>query len=281
MIIAVTGAKGYAGSQIAAYLESQGDEVVELVRNPDATSLRQQLKFELGTRIDPLEFQSRGIECLVHVAYDFRQIDWDQIRKINYEGSISLFDSFLEGGGKNCCYISTVAAWPGCKSMYGRVKLMTEEAAIKRNFWVIRPGLIRGGSQGGIVGTMLKLVRKFPAVPIIGYGLKCLYPVRTEELSRIVSKFTRISHDDSSESIIVAAHRQAMSLDEVVREMIQEHHLKRRILIPVPWRLAWLTLKSLEKLGISIGLRSDSVISLMNQDPNPPFCDLTEFINCS
>jgi hypothetical protein len=71
--------------------------------------------------------------------------------------------------------------------------------------------------------------------------------------------------------------RQAMSLDEVVREMIQEHNLKRRILIPVPWRLAWLILKSLEKLGISIGLRSDSVISLMNQDPNPPFLDLTNF----
>jgi nucleoside-diphosphate-sugar epimerase len=267
MKIAVTGAQGYLGSQISQRLRSEGHEVFELVRRPSGS--QHQIEFSLGEPIDPTVFSSRGIESLIHVAYDFRQTEWDSIRRVNYEGSLALFDSFKQGGGRYGVYVSTIAAWEGCRSLYGKAKLLTEKATMDRGFWILRPGLIRGGTPGGIVGTMLRFLRRLPAVPVIGYGLKCLYGVRVGPLCDAVSRMAVRHPKDTIDALVIAADEVPMSLDEVLRETITEQGIGRRILIPCPWQLVWAGIRSLEVLGISIGLRSDSVISLMNQDPNP------------
>ena len=41
--------------------------------------------------------------------------------------------------------------------------------------------------------------------------------------------------------------------------------------MPVPWRLVWLALKSLELAGARPGFRSDSLISMVYQNPAPSF----------
>ena len=41
--------------------------------------------------------------------------------------------------------------------------------------------------------------------------------------------------------------------------------------LPLPWRAIWLGLKILELLGIATPFRSDSVISLVRQNPKPDF----------
>lgn len=267
MRIAVTGAQGYLGSEVSQKLRSEGHEVFELVRRPSGSP--HQIQFSLGEPIDPSAFASRGIESLVHVAYDFRQTDWDSIRRINCDGSIELFNAFKKGGGRIGIYVSSIAAWEGCRSLYGRAKLLTETSAIDHGFWILRPGLIRGGTPGGIVGTMLRFLRKLPAVPVIGYGLKCLYGVRVDPLCEAVSKMAVRSPRDREDALVIAAEEMPMSLDEVLRETLVEQRLGPRILIPCPWQPVWAVIRFLEVLGISIGLRSDSVISLMNQDPKP------------
>lgn len=116
---------------------------------------------------------------------------------------------------------------------------------------------------------MLRFLRKLPAVPVIGYGLKCLYGVRVGPLCEAVSRMAIRSPRDDNDALVIAADEVPMSLDEVLRETIAEQGLGRRLLIPCPWQLVWVAIRVLERLGIPIGLRSDSVISLMNQDPNP------------
>ena len=272
MKIAVTGAQGYLGGEITKRLRSEGHEVFELVRRP--TGSPDQIPFTLGENIDPSIFQSRGIKSLIHVAYDFQQTDWDSIQRINVEGSMALFNAFKAGGGLHGVYISTVAAWDGCQSMYGKAKLLTEKAATGHGLWIVRPGLIRGGAPGGIVGTMLRFVRKLPAVPVIGYGLKCLYPIRIDPLCKVISSISLRNPADEKDALVIAADPEPLSLDDVVREMIEEHQLGRRLLIPIPWQAAWLSLRVMESVGVSIGLRSDSVVSLMNQDPKARVRDL-------
>jgi hypothetical protein len=41
--------------------------------------------------------------------------------------------------------------------------------------------------------------------------------------------------------------------------------------VPVPWRLIWAPLRLAEALRLPLKFRSDSVISLVNQDPHPDF----------
>jgi hypothetical protein len=42
-------------------------------------------------------------------------------------------------------------------------------------------------------------------------------------------------------------------------------------LVPVPWRAVWLALKTAETLGVRLNFRSDSLVSLINQNPHPDF----------
>ncbi len=275
MRVAVTGARGYAGSHIVEGIERRGHEVVELVRRFSPNAIRHQLIFDLREGISVESLRGEGIEALVHVAYDFRPTTYEEIRRVNYEGTVRLLEAFGAAGGRRAVYISTVASYEGCRSHYGRVKLETEKAALSRGYWVVRPGLIRGGTPGGIVGTMLRLVKKLPVVPIIGYNVKCLYPVHSDELSCIVAQLIEQPPKDTEEALVIAAHPEALSLDDVVRDMIRSFRLKPRLLIPVPWQAAWFGLRTIERFGLFVGLRSDSVISLMNQDPHPPFRDLS------
>jgi nucleoside-diphosphate-sugar epimerase len=268
--VAVTGARGYAGSHIAAAIARRGHEVIELVRRPAEGATRPQLAFDLGRGLEPAAFCDAGIDTLVHVAWDFQPTRPEEIRRVNLEGSIRLFDAFEAAGGGTGVFVSTIAAYDGCRSHYGRIKREVERDAQRRGYWVVRPGLIRGGTPGGIVGAMLKVVRKSPVVPIIGYGRRVLNPVSAAELSEGIARLVEERPTDPAEALVVFAHPERLSLDQIVRELIAEQQLGRRLLVPLPWQPVWLGLRAAERLGVAIGLRSDSVISLMNQDPNPP-----------
>jgi nucleoside-diphosphate-sugar epimerase len=268
--VAVTGARGYAGSHIAAAIERREHVVIELVRRPGGGSARLQVPFGLDRGVEPAVLRAAGVDALVHAAWDFRPTRPAEIRRVNGEGSIRLFDAFEAAGGGTGVFISTIAAFDGCKSHYGRVKRQVECAALRRGYWVVRPGLIRGDTPGGIVGTMLKLVRKSLVIPILGYGRRVLNQVWADELSEGVARLVDQPPTNEDEALVVLAHPQRLSLDQIVRELIEEKHLGRRLLVPLPWQPVWLGLRAMERLGLSIGLRSDSVISLMNQDPDPP-----------
>jgi hypothetical protein len=46
--------------------------------------------------------------------------------------------------------------------------------------------------------------------------------------------------------------------------------------VPVPWRLIWLGLIVVERLGLNLRFRSDSLIGLVNTDPHPDFSSTRE-----
>jgi hypothetical protein len=46
---------------------------------------------------------------------------------------------------------------------------------------------------------------------------------------------------------------------------------KKTRFIPLPWRLVWAGLKSAETCGLRLNFRSDSLVSLMHQNPQPDF----------
>ena len=273
LTVAVTGAQGYAGSLIANALEARGHTVVELVRRPKIDAPRKQVMFDLSQQLDPSVLRDLGVNGLIHVAWDFKQVTSDTIRRVNRNGSIRLFDSFLAAGGGTGIFISTIAAFDGAKSLYGQIKRETEQEALQRGFWVVRPGLIQGDEPGGIVGVMLKLVKKLPIVPVLGYGKRVLNPIEASVLSKWVSQLVEAPPPSVDAALGVAARPERQSLDEIVRSLIQKNQLGRRLLIPLPWQPVWLALRTAEALGLKLNLRSDSIISLMNQNPNPTFSD--------
>ena len=146
--VGVTGANGYVGSQLRDCFSHQGWTVYSLVRersgaqpHPDAV-----IPFSLDEGVDPGRL--RGIDVLVHCAYDFRTTRWEEIHRTNVMGSIRLFEEARKAGVKRIVLISTMSAFEGCASMYGRAKLEIERTARGDDVAIVRPAGLRAGGRG-------------------------------------------------------------------------------------------------------------------------------------
>lgn len=173
--VGVTGANGYVGSQLRDHFSRQGWTVYSLVReqrwpHPSSDLV---IPFSLENGVDPARL--RGIDVLVHCAYDFRATRWKEIYRTNVAGSLRLFEAAHEAGVKRIVLISTMSAFEGCASMYGRAKLEIERAAGGGDVAAVRPGLVYGQGAEGMVGALDRFVRVSRVAPIFGGGKQKLY----------------------------------------------------------------------------------------------------------
>ena len=119
----VTGAHGYVGGAICEGLRRAGWQPRALSRNPAAAEVRFQLGAEVP--VEPL----RGAAALIHCAYDFSPRDYLTARRVNGEGARRLFAAARAAGVEQIMLVSSMSAFDGCRSNYGRIKMDLEALA--------------------------------------------------------------------------------------------------------------------------------------------------------
>ena len=180
--VAVTGANGFVGSRIADFLRKKGCEVYEIGRHPSSEIKNSKyfIYHSLGKGID--QDKLKNIDVLVHCAYDFSLTSWEDIKKINVNGSVKLLESAKKAKLKKIIFISTVSAFEGCTSMYGKAKLTVEKEAKKIAAFIVRPGLVFGKNAGGMVGSLNKIISASKFAPLVGSGKQMLYLCHNKDL---------------------------------------------------------------------------------------------------
>jgi len=267
----VTGASGYLGSQVKAKFEQKGWNVLEFTRTPRAGA--NTIAFRLGEAV--AHDNLAGAEALVHCAYDLTQISYEDIWRINVQGTEKLFRAANEAGVKKIVCISTISAFEGCKSLYGKAKLEIEQITKRYEGLSIRPGLIYGGSSGGMFGRLVEQVEKSKVLPLVGDGSQIHYLVHQDDLCELIYCYCA-GEILLSDVIITAAHEKGWTLRSILETVAKEKN-RKPIFVKVPWWLLWAALKTAELLHIPLKFRSDSVISLMNRNPKPDFTQNREF----
>jgi nucleoside-diphosphate-sugar epimerase len=261
---AVTGASGYVGSAIARELVNAGMQVRALDRK-DSSGIGGPV-FRLGEQIDDRLLE--GAAALVHCAWDFHLDSWEHYQTVNVAGSRQLFAAARKVGVQRIVFISTMSAFSGCKSQYGQAKLAVEQEAEKWEVDIVRPGLVYGPACRGMVGSLAK-VAKLPLIPLVGTGSQLQYMIHEADLGNVVAKLCGGSLPFQAGHIL-ASQRRPYAFREILR-LLAAARGHNPLLVPVPWRLEWLVLKVFETIGIKSRLRSDSLVSLVNQDPSPDF----------
>jgi len=269
---AVTGAAGYVGSRIANYFADHGWTVFEFTRRPSANAAptRVYVPFQLESPINPGIFRDNGIQALIHCAYDFRPIKWKHIRRINVEGSVRLLRAAKEAGVDRVILISSISAFQGCSSLYGKAKLEIERVAAEFGACIVRPGLVYGGTTSrGMFGSLQRSVARSGIIPLIGSGQYMQYLAYADDLCELIFKISS-GVVQFPAGPLVAASPHGWRIRDLLQALAtaQQKTIK---LIPLPWQLVWLPLKILEFFGASSPFRSDSVISLVRQNPTPDF----------
>lgn len=269
----VTGSKGYVGSIIAAALQKENFDVIHLIRpSPERTRTTKVRFFQLGEEPDPSLFQ--GIDVLIHCAYDFMASGREDVYRVNVHGTIRLFNAARNAGVKKIIYISTMSAFPGCRSVYGQAKMMVEAEAARHNAIIVRPGLVYGPSPGGMVGA-LNGALKLPILPLVGMGHQMLYLIHENDLGAMIGRMV-LESDIPFGIPFIAANEWGFTFREILK-ILAAHRGRRVFFIPIPWFFLWLPLKVFEMLGLRIRLRSDSLISLINQERYPDFGPIKRF----
>jgi len=256
--VAITGAAGYVGSAIGRCFRSHGWEVAELGR-------RSARKFELGGAT-PVDWT--GIDALVHCAWDFRLTRWEDILRVNVQGSIRVMEEARNAGVKRGVFISSLSCFERCRSLYGKGKLVVEQEAARLGFAIVRPGLVYGDSPGGMMGALEKAVTSSPVVPLIGDGSSPQYPVHEEDLAALVLALCQMQQPPAGP--ISAAGGEAIPFRALLAR-IAARHGRKPLYLPIPWRLILAGLRTMEWAGLQPPFRSDSLTGFIFQNPNPDF----------
>jgi len=264
-LCAVTGSNGYVGSCVKGFLAGRGWDILEVTRAPKPGT--RSTAFQLGSEVDPQAFE--GVDALVHCAYDFKPLHWDDIRAVNVLGTEKLFSAARAAGVKHLVCISTISAYQGCKSLYGKAKLEIEQVASTHGALALRPGLVYGTDAGGMFGKLTEQVKASSIVPLIGDGSQIQFLLHHEDLSSFVARHIE-GETHGTPGILTAAHDQPWPFRKLLSAIARGLN-KKVYFVPLPWRLVWAGLKTAELMGLSLNFRSDSVVSLVHQNPAPDF----------
>ncbi|HEU6449060.1 MAG TPA: NAD-dependent epimerase/dehydratase family protein [Verrucomicrobiae bacterium] len=263
-ICAITGSNGYVGGCVKNYFAARGWEIFELVRNPKPGTRAAQ--FQLGDDVSPQLLS--GVDALVHCAYDLKLVDAKSIREINVEGSRKVLEAARAAGIPKVVFISSISAFDGCRSLYGKAKLEIEKIARANGALSIRPGLVYGNNSGGMVGKLAAQVKNSSVIPLVG-GSQKQFLVHDEDLCAFIEKYCS-GQIELPPQVLTAANEQPWPFRKLLLEIARKEGKSPKF-IPLPWQAIWLALKSAELCGVRLNFRSDSLVSLMHPNPQPDF----------
>lgn len=272
--IAITGARGFVGSMLARRFEESGWTVTRF-SHTRTTSDDDTVPFRLGEELQPEVFRDRRIDALVHCAYDFKPVTRDEIRRVNVEGSRKLLAAATAGGVQRIAVVSTISAFEGCRSLYGRAKLQIEAAAASAGALVVRAGLVYGdgsSTAGGMFGSLARSVSG-RLVPLVDGGVHLQYLVHEEDLWDLLRRFCDGELQNPGRPVVAASSR-PWTMRDLLAELARRQGRHPRFLT-VPWQPVWAGLRLAEIAHLPVPYRSDSVVSLVYQDRKPDFGTLT------
>jgi nucleoside-diphosphate-sugar epimerase len=261
---AVTGATGYLGGRVVRFFRSHAWQVVPLGRNlPNGG---EGVSYQLDTEV-PLKALA-GIDTLIHCAYDFQARTTSARQAINVQGSVRLLKAACEMGIEKVIFVSSMAAYEGCKSQYGATKRAIEREVSDSRTIVVRPGMIYGKDAGGLFAALRRAISALPVVPLIGNGRYPLFTAHEDDLCELLFDLATDRAQSREHQPIVAAATETVEFRQLLRDLALTAD-RHPLLLPLPWRLPFYSLRLLEATGLQIGLRSDSVLSVVEANRNP------------
>ncbi len=172
--VLITGASGFAGTNLLKHLSTKGIKSTALVRKPKVG--------EMGWQSD-LTFSSE-IGAVVHLAgkaHDLKKVAGsDEYFCVNTELTKRVFGAFLNSNAHTFIYVSSVKAiadkvegemlletdLPKPLTPYGKSKLAAEMYLLAlplpapKNVYILRPCMIHGRGNKGNLNLLYKLVKK-------------------------------------------------------------------------------------------------------------------------
>lgn len=269
----LTGGTGFVGRHVIRALLAQGFLVRCLVRPGSEADLRgfESIDRVPGDVLKPAGLHAcvEGCAALIHLVGIIRE---QRARGITFErlhaqATANMLAVAREAGVKRYLQMSALGTRPGARSGYHRTKWQAEEAVRGSGLdWTIfRPSVIYGPGDGFIT-LLARMVRRLPAVPVLGDGQYRLQPVAVEHVAEGFARAIRLPKTvgQTYEVAGPTAYRFVEILDlvgqAVGRERVRKIHSPLGLVKAATRLLGWLPLYPLTMDQIAM-LEEENVAS--------------------
>jgi nucleoside-diphosphate-sugar epimerase len=184
----------------------------------------------------------------------------------NIESSLSLFYKVKKIGCENFIFFSSMAAFEGAKSNYGRAKKKIEDSLLPNGAISIRPGLVYGVNSG-LVATLRRQIINNKLIPLIDGGKQKIYPISVQNLCLGVLAIIEEPDRFKIKPVVLAA-KHPTTLHDFCLALARQSQ-KTPCFFSIPSVLVFFGLRVIEIFGVNIPFKSDSVVSLCNQCLDP------------
>jgi NADH dehydrogenase len=192
MQVFVTGASGFVGRRLVARLVQNRVAVTAFVRRPGALGdlCGEGLRVVTGVVEDrgAVERAAAGCEAVVHLANASRVVDEAQVHVVNVGGTEHVLAAARAAGARRVVFTSTISVTRERVGPYGRSKQFAEERVRRSGipFVILRPSLVYGGRESGLVAALARQLRTLPIMPVIGDGRIEIDPVHLDDLCAVI-----------------------------------------------------------------------------------------------
>ena len=169
--IAITGVTGFIGRRLATRALEAGHDVTAFSRRAwtgaPHVALVDRHFLELPERPAPSVLE--GVDAVVHLAIAPQTADAAVVDAVNRLGSIRLFEDAMDSGVGRFVFVSSQSAHADATSAYGRTKYAVEQRlGDDPHAVIVRPGLVYGDSDDGLMGRAGRAAAKLRVFPVIG-----------------------------------------------------------------------------------------------------------------
>lgn len=280
MRILVTGAAGFLGSQVVRIAADQGYSVRALVRRAGDGRLFDSSKVEIaiGDITDPgsVAQAMRGIAAVVHCAAvtSAAKPDWARSRRVNVGGTKAVIDAADEK--VRWIQISSMSAHEGSTSVYGVTKREADEAvrASELRWTILRPSIIYGSGERGLVARTLRIMRQLPFVPVVGPGTNLIRPVHVDDVAG--AALSCISAPSTIGKSYMIGGRDEITMDEFFRGLADAHGVGRPI-VHLPYSFALPLARVLGGFLAHPPITTDNILGVMEAPRVEPEAASSDF----
>ena len=271
-VVAITGANGYVGSLLVRSLSTQM-RVISMVRKP-STPFDRLWRFDMSECEMAQALQLAEATHLIHAAWQMQGDGLEELQRTCVAGTERLLRAARKSGAIRVIFISTVSAFEGARSAYGKSKLEAESIVRAHGGLVLRLGLVYGTGARGLFGALSTLAARSPVIPLIQGGSGVQFLLDEGSLCKVVLRAVQGDFVDERRPLTLA-HPEPKRMADLVRALAACHG-RKPLLIRIPWRVPYIALRFTESCGIRLPFRSDSLISFVYQNPAPDFAPLSE-----
>lgn len=253
MKVFVTGATGFTGSRTVPLLLAQG-LVLRCLHRPDSdrSGLPQAgIEWVSGDITDRQGLASlmEGTQALVNIA------------SLGFGHAESIVGAAREAGIQRAVFVSTTAIFTNLNARSKAVR-MAAEAAIQNSgleYTILRPTMIYGSSRDRNICRLIRWLRYFPLIPILGNGTFLQQPVYVDDVASALAACLGNAGTSRASYNIAGAH--PLTYNELIDVIAGQ--MKRRIWkLHLPAALIVSVLQFLERIHLPLPIKAEQVLRL-------------------